>query len=466
METFTAGAKREAVWSVVRRSRLTSNIRVDSEYYQPVYLVQEAKIAALHPKPLSDLAFVSDGNHMAISDKFTDSGVRYLRGQDLSDFFVSDANPICIPYSEYQKLQRSHMKPGDVLLSIVGTIGSVAIVTDKYPHLTGSCKIAIVRPKSVNPYYFATYLASRVGQDQIARRIRGAVQQGLILPDLKEFPVPIIDDRQVDEIEGLVRESRKRWEEADVLYAEAEALLLAELGLHGLDLSHQPTYTQNFSQAWAAGRLDAEYFQPKYYRILAGISSITERKGWPVRRIDQISGPLKYGTSTKLEYLREGVPFLRIADVSGRRFSLDSIQYISETQAKQEQEASVKTGDVLVSRSGTLGLAVAIPEYLKNAVFGSYFIRVRADSSQVIPEYLALFINSSVGGAQVDRLSTGAIQTNLTIPAIESIHVPVPPLNIQKIMVRKVLDSFAVEDEAKRWLEEAKGRVEEMVLLG
>jgi hypothetical protein len=43
------------------------------------------------------------------------------------------------------------MKLGDVLLSIVGTIGSVALVTEKYQHLTGSCKIAIIRPKSVNP---------------------------------------------------------------------------------------------------------------------------------------------------------------------------------------------------------------------------------------------------------------------------------------------------------------------------
>jgi len=440
-------------------------MRVDSAYYQLEYLLQENKMAALHPRPLSHLASVSDGNHMTIKHKFTNSGVRYLRGQDLSsDFFISDTNPIYIPHDEYKKLQRSHMKPGDVLLSIVGTIGSVALVTEEYQQLTGSCKIAIIRSQQVNSYYLAAYLASSVGQDQITRRIRGAVQQGLILPDLREFPIPVIDNQYIGEIKDLICESHKQQRLAKTLYAEAETLLLAELGMDALDLSHQPTYTQKASQAWAAGRLDAEYFQPKYYQLLDAIASKMEMRGWSMTCIGQISGPLKYGTSTKLEYLQEGVPFLRIADVSGWRFSPDTIRYISEEQAKQEQQARVQTSDVLVSRSGTLGLTVVIPEYLDGAIFGSYFIRVRLHSKQIIPEYLALFINSPVGHAWVERLNTGAIQTNLTIPAIESIPVPIPPLDVQKMMTQKVLASFAAEDEAQRLLEQAKRRVEELVL--
>jgi restriction endonuclease S subunit len=86
------------------------------------------------------------------------------------------------------------MFPGDVLVSIVGTIGSVGLVTDRHGKLTGSCKLAIIRPHALPAEYVAVYLASRPGQNEIERRIRGAVQMGLILPDMKEIPVPIPDN--------------------------------------------------------------------------------------------------------------------------------------------------------------------------------------------------------------------------------------------------------------------------------
>jgi type I restriction enzyme, S subunit len=227
-----------AVWSVVNFSKLTSDLRIDSEYYQPEYLFQEEKILHLNPRKLERLAKISDGNHLTISDQFLEDeneGVRYLRGQDLTDFFISDSNPVYIPKKAYEELGRSHIYQGDILLSIVGTVGNVGLVTDKYSCLTGSCKIAIIRSHSINPYILAAYIASDIGKAQIDRRVRGAVQQGLILPDLKEFPIPNISEEQATEIEKLIRKSRDCQKKSESLYAEAEALLLHELGLDTLD---------------------------------------------------------------------------------------------------------------------------------------------------------------------------------------------------------------------------------------
>ena len=67
----------------------------------------------------------------------------------------------------------------------------------------------------------------------------------------------------------MSEESAANEKSSENLYTEAEALLLAELGLDRLDLSHQATYTAQFSGAWAAGRLDAERFQPKYGNLQA-----------------------------------------------------------------------------------------------------------------------------------------------------------------------------------------------------
>ena len=468
METFTAGAETTAVWSVVQWSNVPPDLRFEPEYHQPKYLSLEKTLTGIGCDRLENLALNINcgpfGSNL-LKSLYVEDGVIVLRPFNIEHATIEDENLVFISQADCEAQGLPLYKAGDVAFARVGDI-RCGIIPDFGKPITISPNIIVTQldERKVNPYFVAAFMNTTLGFSQLERAIKIVAQPTITVETVKSLSIPRIPQRRQLEVERILRSSFQMRKEAKGLYAEAAALLLAELELDDLDLSHQPTYMQGFAQAWAAGRLDAEHFQPKYYRVLEAISSTAEGKEWPIENIGQFSEPLKYGTSTKLEYLQEGVPFLRIADVSRRRFSLDSVQYISGKQAEEEKRASVRTGDVLISRSGTLGLTVAIPAYLDGAIFGSYFIRARPDGKRVIPEYLALFMNSLVGQAQVERLNTGAIQTNLTIPAIESIKVPLPPLDVQKAIAGKVLDSFAAEDEAKRLLEEAKQRVEEMVL--
>lgn len=214
-----------AVWSAVPVKGLSDDFRLDAEHYQPAYLRQEKAMAKHECVALGRIADVFDGNHLSIAEEFVDTGVRYLRGQDLSDFFISDLDPVYIPDRFYAALTRSHMFAGDVLVSIVGTIGNVGLVTDRHGKLTGNCKLAIVRSHSLPAEYIATYLASQVGQNEIQRRIRGAVQMGLILPDLRKISIVKPKKRQCDAIVRLVKEAERRRKEARKFGEEAEGLV-------------------------------------------------------------------------------------------------------------------------------------------------------------------------------------------------------------------------------------------------
>jgi hypothetical protein len=468
LETFTAGAETTAVWSVVQWSSVPSDLRFEPEYHQPKYLSLEKTLSRIGCDRLENLALnINSGpfGSNLLKSLYVDDGVIVLRPFNIENATVEDENLVFISQADCEAQGLPLYKARDVAFARVGDI-RCGIIPDFGKPVTISPNIIVAQldERRINPYFLATFMNTALGFSQLERAIKVVAQPTITVETVKFLSIPRISQREQLEVERMLRASFQMRQDAKALYAEAEALLLAELGMDELDLSHQSTYTQSFSQAWAVGRMDAEYFQPKYYRVLEAISSTAEGKEWPIKKIGQFSEPLKYGTSTKLEYLQEGVPFLRIADVSRRRFSLDSVQYISGKQAEEEKRASVRTGDVLISRSGTLGLTVAIPAYLEGAIFGSYFIRARPDDKRVVPKYLALFMNSLAGQTQVERLNTGAIQTNLTIPAIESIQVPLPPLEVQKAIAGKVLDSFAAEDEAKRLLEEAKRRVEELVL--
>ena len=125
-------------------STLERTVRIDSEFYQKGNLHVSAFLRRKKLQPFTKSFLVSDGNHMSISNHFQDEGIPYYRGQDIHNVFIEESSPVFIDRETFRHphMLRSHLKRGDVLLSIVGTIGSSAIVSLDM-EATCSCKLAI-----------------------------------------------------------------------------------------------------------------------------------------------------------------------------------------------------------------------------------------------------------------------------------------------------------------------------------
>lgn len=457
---------RMAQISIVSKSALAEDKRIDAEYFAPEYLELDKVLAKNECSRLDELVAVFDGNHMTIAEQYVKSGVRYLRAKDLSKYFLERDDPIYIQPSFFPLLKRSHINDNDVLLSIVGTIGSVALVKCPPKELTANCKLAILRTKEISPEYIYCFLVSKFGQYQINRMIRGAVQQGLILPDLRGIRVPSASKTLEKTVIGLVDRAYKKHREADYLYDETEQKLLKDFLLLGYNFSeNELTYSSRSSEVSSSHRFDAEYFQPKFERFFNKISEISRRQSWKLITIGSASDPLRYGTSEKLAYLDDGVPFLRITDIKNFSFDQESIRYISKEEASGMKSETVQQGDLLISRSGTLGIAIPIHEGLSGAVFGSYFIRMRP-KIPVNRDYLAFYLNSPLGKIQVEQVGTGAIQTNLTIPAIQNMKLVIPDVKIQKQIADMWTKSISLREESIALIKEATTLLEHEIRKG
>lgn len=114
--------------------------------------------------------------------------------------------------------------PDDGSISGFVSVRAIAVV------VAVNCKIAILRPFDIRPELLAIWLASRYGQNELRRRVRGAVQQGVILPDLKTIPIPRFSDRTVANVVACVAEAKKAVADSLNLYPEAEAELLDRIG--------------------------------------------------------------------------------------------------------------------------------------------------------------------------------------------------------------------------------------------
>ncbi|WP_428035986.1 restriction endonuclease subunit S [Amphritea sp.] len=97
-------------------------------------------------------------------------------------------------------------------------------------------------------------------------------------------------------------------------------------------------------------------------------------------------------------------------------------------------------GDLVISRSGTVGIASVFKEFYKPVLPGAFLIRFTfKDGSD--PQFYRYFFNSPSGRERVLSIATGAVQQNINITNMKALKVPSPPLSFQKAAVKK-LKSF------------------------
>ncbi len=401
--------------------------------------------------PLTNNMEITDGNHMTISDRFCEAGIPYYRGQDIHDFFIENSSPICIDTESYESpyMRRSHLKKGDVLLSIVGTIGGVSLVYSDNK-ATCSCKIAILRPKSASKggELFATFLHSKYGQFQIQRLTRGAVQMGLLLEDMDQILVPNFTKQFSQQIKNYVHRARNIQDAALKNYADAENLLLEKLGLQDWQPAQETTTTKKFSDFKVSGRFDAEYYQPKYDEIKEKIREypnglVSVEKILRKAIITTAPSPCKY---------------IELADIgmSGEILGHTEDDFCNlPSRARQK----VMMGDVIVSSvEGSLpSCAIIMPEY-HDALCSTGFHVLK--SNEINAETLLLLCKSYPIQQLFKQGCSGTILTAISAETIKGIKLPIIRREVQQELAAKVQQSFALRKESKRLLELAKRAVE------
>lgn len=443
--------------SEINRSELERTLRIDSEFYSKSAIKVSDMLQSRSHDLLTTFVNVSDGNHMGISDCFIDEGVPYYRGQDAGAFFIENSTPICINEKTFELpvMKRSHLKKGDVILSIVGTIGSLSLVySDK--SATCSCKLAILRPKEgKSAELLATFLRGKYGQAQITRFTRGAVQKGLILEDMDQLVVPTFGDGIVEAIKNAVQSAYQIQEKANIHYREAQRTLMNSVG--SILVPAESVSVRNISTSfYTTGRLDAEYYQPKYDILFDELKKFScKRLGGP-NGIVNIKKSIEPGSEA---YTEDGIPFVRVSDISKFGISEPDIKLRSDIIPNPEVLFPPKD-TILLSKDGSVGIAYKVEATMPIITSGALLhLKVR-DKTEVLPDYLTLVLNSPVVQLQAERDSNGAIIRNWKPSEIENVIIPILDMDTQKEIAAKVQEAFTLRKQSKQLLEYAKQAVE------
>lgn len=435
----------------VKFSELERTKRVDAEFYKKENLQIEALLSNLSVESVAGVAGISDGNHFEISSRFQEQGIPYYRGQDVTgNFFIEQASAVCIDEPTFMQpyMVRSHLRKGDVLLSIVGTIGGVATVTTDEAQ-TCSCKLAILRPKKVDSSYLSVFLRSKFGNNRIKKFVRGTVQTGLLLEDMNQLKVPLPSNGFQQHINSLVKAAHRKLEQSKALYAEAESLLLDQLGLKDWRPSEDLAYEYKASEVLGVGRLDAEFYHPKYDQL----SNSLERK-FDVESIGSWGKVLK---GMSVEYTDSGAGTLVIR--SGDLSDIEEENRFLKASPAQEM-FYLKKGDVLISSIG-FGSIGKIQVFDKQGEYATVSEVTVVRQDRVNPYYLHFFLSCQAGQMQINRYITGATgQLHLYPKDVGKIIVPLVPQELEIKLENLYMQSRQLKKQSKHLLDLAKRGVE------
>lgn len=132
------------------------------------------------------------------------SGVPIVRVKDLRPGRVNTRDPLRVDPSVSARHQRTVLRGGEVLVSIVGTVGQSAIAPSSLAGWNVARAIAVIRPQGVPAKWIELCLQSPEVRAKLTSRLNTTVQATLNLSDLKTVPIPLPPDRIRDAITEFV----------------------------------------------------------------------------------------------------------------------------------------------------------------------------------------------------------------------------------------------------------------------
>ena len=130
-----------------------------------------------------------------------EDGIPTLRSSDVRKLRIDLDSVKRISPEIASQYQRTFLKGGEVLITVRGTLGGVAVVTDKHSGWNISREVAMIAPTDdLKSHYLQYYLASPQTETWLKSRLRGVAYTGINLDTLRKMPViycPIDEQREI-----------------------------------------------------------------------------------------------------------------------------------------------------------------------------------------------------------------------------------------------------------------------------
>ncbi|MDJ0531800.1 MAG: restriction endonuclease subunit S [Xenococcaceae cyanobacterium MO_207.B15] len=367
-------------------------------------------------------------------------------------------------------LQRAKVTAGDLIFAISGTkdnLGTVSILPSsiKEANLNSALVRLDLDTSKITKEFFSYFFDLNIARRQIEFIGKGAAQNNLNNEEISDIKIPLppieIQKSLVAEIEAARQNRKQKLAQAEDLLSSIDSYLLSELGLTLPEKSKNKVYAISPKQI-EYSRIDPFFYIPSLLKSEAIVKSFKPKV---VSLSSLLSSPILNGVDAR-KYQENGQRYLRVQNIKPFEIILDDVKCVSVTSSK---DVSLSSGDVLLTRKGTFGVAAIVSNKNQDCLISSEIMLLRmAKNSECRADYLVAWLNSSMAQKILERHKTGGIMGHLTQDIVSQFPIPIPSDDTQQKIIQEIYHkrqtATKIRQEAELEWETAKTRFENKLL--
>lgn len=435
-------------------------LRFDPEYYKKSYLIIEDFIKRNTDRfvSLEDLSLSVDASafYPSLEPFYNTGDIPFIRVADVKDFIDYD-NCVNIPIMGEDFKTLNLCKEGDIVLTKGGRVGTAGLITrDSYV----TRDLIFINSSKLNKKDYVIlylYFCTDFVFQQMIRSSSMTAQPHLTITLIRDLPIACFSDKLKYSVMGMYDTYNEYFKKSKALYKEAETLLKKAIGVEEIK-QITPVYSKKSirESLFTTDRLDAEYYQPKYDRLFSTLSNYTCKPLGGENGLVIFKKSIEPGSEY---YQSEGVPFIRVSDIS--KFEIEDPEiHLPLDIVDNIEDLYPEKDTILFSKDGSVGIAYKVEDRMEIITSGALLHLTIKNQDEILPDYLTLVLNSPIVQLQAERDTNGAIIQHWKPSEIEKVVIPVLDMDKQIEISDKVKESFALRKKSKRLLEDAKRAVE------
>ncbi len=391
-------------------------------------------------------------------------GVPLLGVGNVAPEGIDLTNANYITAEDHERLKASHIRKGDLLVTITGRLGTAALYQSEQP-ANLSAHVALCRMRAGHePLFLKYFLASRFGEASLTKAQIGSTHPHINVRRLKELPLPIppqnVQKHLVNEMEMARNSRRIKLQQANELIDTLDEWLYKKIGVSSDNSIRHKVFAVRYSQLH--GALNPERYAS--VQIKKHIGGIT---------VGQICAVLNEKISPAKVAPTQPWDRIRIDDLPSYPLQIDTIQ----TEIGQDIDGSffdVKGNDILIARLGpTIQNAkfVLCPPLKRRTVASAEFLVLRCNESWN-PEVVLWILRTRLFRDIMYSLCRGGTPSRYRLNAEDLAQMPFPAVST-KLQISITNEVRHRREEARRLRAEAeaewaaaKERFEEQLLGG
>lgn len=378
---------------------------MDSEYYLKKHLNSEALIKT-RPDSFSkflELGLAVDGSafYPALEPFYNTGHYPFIRVGDVKNH-IDFENCVKVPYEILDKYPTlKHVNIGDIVLTKGGTVGLSGLITQK---CCVTRDLIFINSSVLDEYNYVSlylFLSTEFCYQQLIRSSSQSVQPHLTIGLVRQIDVFNYSLDFKKQVTKIYNQAIEFLNQSKKLFNEAEHILLDGAGLHNYSPDSIAVNTKSFSESFLqTGRLDAEYYQPKFDELE---HHLRQTKNFVSLDKELIFN--KRGKQPIYTDIDKGIPVLNSKHIRENKIDFTGTRLGISTGAADE--VLIKKNDLLINGTGvgTIGRSAV---YMKDqpSLPDNHVTILR--TRNLDPVFLAVQLNSIIGKLQVEKYYKGS----------------------------------------------------------